>query len=535
MKGFIYLLEIAVASILVVAVLSTFFVIRVKQDWDSSDLVGVGNNLLSCIRQDNSIFMDVLDGDFGRVEKLKPLNVGYGLRVIGSPKSNITVGCMQPALCTYIRNILTDTYVNGRTIEFNMVSFDIDEGIPEFIDTLVLVNYTGYSTYSSVIQDYIDGGGSVVGINATYDTSNIDFNNIFGLQEAASPSGGINTFEAYDPLAEDLQKYFLGIGFDTSTTLADYDSGDICLEDSYVIIDGAGGWNTGESICGLPEASGGGHYWIGRNGETGNISVRTPSLPKDGDYVLEFNEYRGVSGQDYESFSVFCGGDMYYFSDNVNTEQWRWHSVTCHFNAGVNEFNFTSDGGNSTAFDGFRLTLPGEGGGTEVGAWYIWEVKRDISVSGGRVTIENKTVGEGLLRNIPEGGTFSLEGPDYLWYSFKVKKIMSNSRVNIQPLNTSFVFKDFSDSNDVTATRKILGPLDVASVASNGNAVWISDFPYSSEYAALVKSAIISRNDDWIAKGAYTTRETTTVSSFFSLCCDMPETSELDISLWYTI
>ena len=534
MKGFIYLLEIAIASILMVVVLSTFFVIRVKQDWDSSDLVGVGNNLLSCIKQDNSIFLGVLNKDFGGVEKLKPLNIGYGLRVIGSPKSNITIGCAQPTICTYIRNILTDTYVNGRTIEFNIVSFDIDEGIPEFIDTLVLVNYSGYSAYRSVIQDYLNGGGSVVGINATYDTNNADFNYIFGLQQG-SPSGGINTFEAYDPATEDLQKYFLGIGFDTSTTLADYDSGDICLEDVHIVIEGAGGWSTSESICGLPEASGGGHYWIGRNGETGNIMVNTPSLPKDGDYVLEFNELRGESGEDYETYSVVCGSDTYYFSDNVNTEQWRWHSVTCHFNAGVNEFNFTGAGGNSTAFDGFRLTLPGGGGGSEAGAWYIWETERDVSISGSTITIENKTVDEGLLRNIPEGGRFSLEGPDYLWYSFRVKKILSGNRVNIQPMNTSFVFKDFSDSNDVTATRKILGPLSVASVASNGRAVWISDFPFSSEYAALLKSAIISRNDDWVAKGAYTTRETTTVSSFFSLCCDMPETSELDISLWYTI
>ena len=72
MKGFIYLLEIAIASILMVVVLSTFFAVRVKQNWDSSDLIGVGNNMLNYIREDDSLFLEVLDANFTRLEKIKP-------------------------------------------------------------------------------------------------------------------------------------------------------------------------------------------------------------------------------------------------------------------------------------------------------------------------------------------------------------------------------------------------------------------------------------------------------------------------------
>ena len=83
--------------------------------------------------------------------------------------------------------------------------------------------------------------------------------------------------------------------------------------------------------------------------------------------------------------------------------------------------------------------------------------------------------------------------------------------------------------------ERLVGTGGIASMTANGSAIWISDFPAGQEYVSLVKSAIISRMDNWVAKGVYTTREVTTVSSFFSLCCDMPEISELEITLWYSI
>jgi hypothetical protein len=386
MKGFIYLLEIAVASILIVVVLSTFFAIRVKQDWDSSDLIGVGNNMLNYIRQNDSIVLNVLDEDFMQIEKIKPVNIGYGLRVMGSPKTNIIVGCAQPSLCADIDDMLTDAYVNGRLIEFHIEPFDIDSGIPEFIDAVVLVNYTDYSTHKLAIENYLNKGGIVIGINATYNNIDIEtdsFNNIFGLEETSS-SSGISRFEEYDPETEDLEKYFLGIGFYVGTE-----------------------WHIWEDV------------WL-----------------------------------------------VNYVGDHVN------------------------------------ITLPD---------------RSDYRYRG-------------------EGDTFDLPGPGGT-YSFKVNKIWpSQSMANIQPLDTDFAFEDFSDPSDVIElNKKLVGTESTASMTSNGSAIWMSDFPMSHEYISLVKSAIISRKDEWVAKGVFTTKETTTVSSFFSLCCDMPETSELEITLWYSI
>ncbi len=106
-------------------------------------------------------------------------------------------------------------------------------------------------------------------------------------------------------------------------------------------------------------------------------------------------------------------------------------------------------------------------------------------------------------------------------------------------MNRSFYFKDFTVGDPKIGKGKVdiitFPPDDHAAMTSNNSAIWISDFPRSDEYKALVRAAVASRADIWTAKGVYTTKETTTVSSFFSLCCDMPEITELEMTLWYII
>jgi len=72
-------------------------------------------------------------------------------------------------------------------------------------------------------------------------------------------------------------------------------------------------------------------------------------------------------------------------------------------------------------------------------------------------------------------------------------------------------------------------------MTSNNTAIWISDFPESNEYRTLVKAAIASRVKNWILKDIDYSKEYVAVSSFFPLCCDMPETAELTFYLWYKI
>ncbi|MFH0929583.1 MAG: hypothetical protein V1818_04530 [Candidatus Aenigmatarchaeota archaeon] len=374
MKGFVYLLEIAVTSILIVVILSTFFGIRVKQNWDTSDLIGVGNNIINYLDKDESFFLKVLEKNFTYIESTKPANIGYGVKVRGSPKTEIIVGCTQSPLYQYTESILTPAYVNNRFITFIMEDYDIRNDIPNHLDAIVLINFTNYTIEKDKILKYLDEGGVVIGINATNVNNNADFNEIFGLSSPGFPSGA-NTFVPYNPSKEDVEKYFMGIGFDVTDE------------------------------------------------------------------------------------------------------------------------------------------------------WYIWEERWTVTYGSNYINVSKG----GEERNfLNKGETFDLNG-----HTFKVNRIGSGE-ANIQATRTGFIFEDFSDLNDVQG-NKIVGPGSAASMASNGKAIWISDFPWSDEYRTLVKSAIISRNDEWTARGVYTTRETTTVSSFFSLCCDMTEVSELELTLWYVV
>jgi len=391
MKGFIYLLEIAIAAILMVVVLSVFFAIRVKQSWGVSDLVATGNNMLNYVSQNKSFFINILSENLTDIEKVKPTNINYGLNVRGSPKSNITVGCVDD--CNYIDNLLTDVYVNGRWIGFDVELFDISGYIPDY-DAIVLVNFTDYAGQKNKINEYLDKGGVVIGINATFNTNDPDFNEIFGLE----PSGGLGPkkyfFEPYNPLRDEIEKYFLGLGFDASTS------------------------------------------------------------------------------------------------------------------------------------------------------WYVWEEEWNIDYIEPMINISKPDKSD--FRYVGEGDIFNLPHPVYgdEIYLFKVKKIWWSERVDFQVLNTTFLFRDFSELNDVigsTGSTVILTNMppaqapDRSVMVANNTAIWISDFLWSDEYRTLVRAAIVSRNDEWTPKGVYTTKETTTVSSFFSLCCDMPETTELEITLWYIV
>jgi hypothetical protein len=264
-------------------------------------------------------------------------------------------------------------------------------------DAVVFVNYTGYTSKKSNITDYLNGGGMVLGINATRKNNDTDFNYFFGLNPASQGSGNLN-FTPYNPSKDEIEKYFFAIGFDVNASTA------------------------------------------------------------------------------------------------VGAKRW--------------------------------------------GYWYIWENPRKVNITSNTIDVENKTIDETGLNNIPIGGFFNLKNTDDgKFYTFKVENISwSNNLTIIQPISTSLIFnKSFSEGNVTGSVNILTNPTGQAGMASNNTAVWISDFNTSDEYKDLVKSAIMSRVKDWYLKNPDITKEYVSLSSFYSSCCDAPENIELTIYLWYKI
>ncbi len=200
MKGFLYLVEIAVAAILVAIILGSFFAAQaVRVDWTRADLIAVGNNVFDILGRDivftlNSTFI------FDEMNLIKPSNVKYTLRFKGIPKQTIYVGTNE---LSDIAGLLDESYVNGRNINYDITGFSSGDDLDQF-DILVLKDYTDYS--EKRITDFAENK-PVIGIENELTTGN-NFKNFFDLSSGSGLSVPLD-FVEYN----DIAKYFMGIGF----------------------------------------------------------------------------------------------------------------------------------------------------------------------------------------------------------------------------------------------------------------------------------------------------------------------------------
>lgn len=215
MKGFIYILEITIALTIILTIFIAISSFEPSGSMERTVLVEAGDNVMRLLK--SSDVYEIMQGNASSIESLLPKNMRFGVKIEGVPKDNITVGCAQPSMCSYISELLPGYRINNRTVKFTIVQFDINalNHIPQNLDAVVFVNYTDYTTRKSNITNYLQNGGIVVGINGTF-SYNGDFNEIFGLT-AGSPSSGNMKFPAYDPQGDETEKYFLGTGFDIRT------------------------------------------------------------------------------------------------------------------------------------------------------------------------------------------------------------------------------------------------------------------------------------------------------------------------------
>ncbi len=221
MKGFIYLLEVAVAGILVALILGSFLTLQTtKTQWGKSDLIELGKNIFYALDNSGDIMRLLNDSDntFNKINKLKPPNVDYGIFVSGTPNNNIKVACQLN--CAYVNSLLTDVFVNGRKIKFSVTQVDILTDNLDKYDTIILVDQTNYGEpYKSKLLNLMSSGKTIVAVNDTISTTNTDFNFIFGLTTTGTFTKDFLRLKKYnlDYSDDSISRYFLGFGFDIQT------------------------------------------------------------------------------------------------------------------------------------------------------------------------------------------------------------------------------------------------------------------------------------------------------------------------------
>jgi len=213
MKGFIYLIEVAVAAILITVALTTFFGAQnIKADWARPDLIEHASDVFKILNTEEEI-QGMVDGSFD-VQKILPANIRYNVKVSGTPRDYIRVAVSSGNVDSLDRT-LTDTIVNSRTIKF--IVSPINYALLE-TEAIILTNSNDFINNKDTLVDYKQDGGVIVfvGDPGIYTS---DFAEFFGLSDSGF-GGGNSGF--YDYFASNkIEKYFRGSGFTVETPTPD--------------------------------------------------------------------------------------------------------------------------------------------------------------------------------------------------------------------------------------------------------------------------------------------------------------------------
>lgn len=227
-KGFVQVIEVAIAALLIVLVMPVFFSsLSAKQDWARHDLIVSGSGIVRSLEAGGNMSQilnntqEIIRG----IEALKPANVKYSIYAEGTPKPGISIACVScsDAQLSYAQGVFTPAIFNGRLVNFTVEKFDMGSQplIPGNFDAAVFIDYSGWAAQKQKISDYLAQGKGIVAMQAASGDS--DFLNMFNLSVAGG-SASYQNFTAYYPAGTNIEKYFIGFGFDVATP-ADAGSG----------------------------------------------------------------------------------------------------------------------------------------------------------------------------------------------------------------------------------------------------------------------------------------------------------------------
>ncbi len=212
MRGFIQIIEVTFAAALLLLTIPIFFGgLNVKHVWEKQDLQDTSNKIISGLVLSGNIskLLNETDLVLAHIEAVKPVNLLFAIKVSGTPKTNITLGC----ICgdndlAYIRQILTPAYLNNRNITFTIFKTDIDSLSQS--DSVIFVNYADWGAQKAKIDDYLKAGGKIIAFQDGASTQ--AFLDVFNLTTASDSTSTLKFSQNHT-----IKNYFQGFGFDVTT------------------------------------------------------------------------------------------------------------------------------------------------------------------------------------------------------------------------------------------------------------------------------------------------------------------------------
>ncbi|QQG39779.1 MAG: hypothetical protein HYS81_05460 [Candidatus Aenigmatarchaeota archaeon] len=244
-RGFIHVLEAVLVALILIATLPfLLFPIERETAWDVARLTVAGEDALATLNgiyygSDNESFaQDILEENVTTVDAtlqrvIGSQSMGYGVRIVGSLKNEVRVGCN----CTQdeaniLEQSLTPANVNGRRIIFRVFPLEYERlGVLDF--DVIVANGTAQADRLNDFYVSSIGSREVVlnhlrkkhGIVEIADLSSTDLSkavqkDIFGLASGSGGGGDIIFANAANTIKSNyaIGKYFYGVGFDMNFT-----------------------------------------------------------------------------------------------------------------------------------------------------------------------------------------------------------------------------------------------------------------------------------------------------------------------------
>ena len=262
MKGFIKMLEVILAAIIMLTSMSYFFSFQSRNsEWPSALLQSTGKDVLASLDQSGSMRMlvqtnNLTESSMGLeyyIRKMLPRTVLYSVELEGIPKPDITIGCN----CTFaerqslIREMMVfqgyqgNTTCMGRRINFTVLGENnLSELLSDTsVDIIVIFDYIDLSPYQKQIDEFLERRKSILAsMDIQQSSVNAYFSGLFGISfKPGSPSTSSRSFRNftdYRNLSRTLSGYFAGVPMRINCTERVFAGSDIERR-GYIYIEGS--------------------------------------------------------------------------------------------------------------------------------------------------------------------------------------------------------------------------------------------------------------------------------------------------------
>ncbi len=218
MKGFVQIIEVVIASVIVLSTASFFLPgYKASGEWDTISADITVKDALAVMHRSGMLDAYVKEDDASGMSKklssMLPSSVKHSAEITGVPNSRIYVGCI--SRCSDLREMVEPLAFRfkGRKMQIIIQPMTPDNILPG-TDAFFIYGYQDLSAYRQQIDAFLKNGGAIVLLgDVTQDNINSDsmLTEIFGLQWSGNSPSQVNKFyDTTDPtrLSYRVANYF---------------------------------------------------------------------------------------------------------------------------------------------------------------------------------------------------------------------------------------------------------------------------------------------------------------------------------------